>query len=578
MKFLKRNKTDNLMLIDIKYVKPNKLNDYVDCLYVIYRDLDTNEKIVEAIENPPVEIYFAKEEYRTFSTNKDWMDKDKCYPVITPYKDIEYTIAKEAGEMYVREYKALRQQRRFYELKNFHKYPYVFGSDLNIEDYYRIQWQIEYGNENPKKITKAFLDIETDAYKLPVGYGKSGEVPINAVTIVDANSQGSYTLLLRNDENPLIAEFEKDIEGFIEELHEDFDDFYGRLEYKIYMYDNEIELIRDIFRLLNTLNPDFCMIWNMPFDIPFIIDRINTLNYDPVEIISSSDFPIKQVYFKLDRQNFKVANKCDYFHCAYGTTFLDQMVLYAAQRKVGSELRGNSLDYTARRELGDTKLDYSSEADMKTFAWRNYRKFVKYNIKDVLLQYGIEGKSGDIDKIYNRSIRNFTTIEKVFKQTIFINNRAYYEYLLMGKIKGNNANLDYGNEDDKKLEIEDDENTIDDGKDKKYSGALVADPLNILNVGTVVMGMKSSMVHDNVIDEDFSSLYPSICMAFNICKNSMIGKIIVLFIPESKQKAEKYDTGQDFIDNMLCDNPLYLGNKWFGLPSIDELIELVEEM
>ncbi len=74
-----------------------------------------------------------------------------------------------------------------------------------------------------------------------------------------------HTFLLRNDKNPQISEFEENIDEFIEDLHELFDETYGRLDYRIYMYDeeNEIGLIRDLFKLINTLKRDFLMVWNM---------------------------------------------------------------------------------------------------------------------------------------------------------------------------------------------------------------------------------------------------------------------------------------------------------------------------
>ena len=55
---------NNSMLIDIQYVKPDRKNNQPDCLYTIYKDLDTNKKHVIEMESPKIPIYFEKEDRR----------------------------------------------------------------------------------------------------------------------------------------------------------------------------------------------------------------------------------------------------------------------------------------------------------------------------------------------------------------------------------------------------------------------------------------------------------------------------------------------------------------------------------
>ena len=45
-------------------------------------------------------------------------------------------------------------------------------------------------------------------------------------------------------------------------------------------------------------------------------------------------------------------------------------------------LRSKKLNDVGMSELKDTKLDYSEEANIKTLPYVDYKKFVKYNIKD----------------------------------------------------------------------------------------------------------------------------------------------------------------------------------------------------
>ena len=294
----------------------------------------------------------------------------------------------------------------------------------------------------------------------------------------------------------------------------------------------------------------------------------------PEDVMCHRDFQYKMCRFIPDTRNFAIANKGDCLKLSSYTKFLDQMVLYAATRKGQSELRSNALNSIAYKELGDEKLDYSDEANIKTLPYVNYRKFVIYNIKDTLLQLGIERKVNDIENLFMRSYSNCTDVDKVFKQTVMLKSRAYYEYLLQGNIIGNNVNIF--------------------NKDNVggFSGAVVGNPLLNSHTGLKMFGTQSMYIFDNVIDMDFSAMYPHIIIAFNIERNTMIGKLIIegfnderydhLFIDDQITDVHQddedededeidstYDAGKDFMDNYLTGDILSIGTKWFNLPSFD---------
>ena len=417
MNFLGKIKSNNIMFLETIYHYPNKERKYKDSLDIIYKDLTTGEKHILTIDEPEMEIYFTKEEFKNFQHNKSFspLNETECHRA--KYKDLPFYIAKQAGEEYLTYIKQKIETRNRYAINNLHKYRYVFGSDYNIENWYRIQWLLNYHNDKPKPITKTYLDIEVDSIEV-VGFPKDGECPINAITLIDETTNTCFTFLLENKNNPQIEEFKKDIDNFIEELHNTFDESYGKLNYNIYMYEDESELLIDTFKLINTLKRDFLMIWNIGFDVPYMIARMKELDLDPKEVMCHPDFNIKELMFVKDMRNFKVANKGDYFKISSYTVFLDQMIVYASLRKGGSELRSNALTYVAEKEISDKKLDYAEDGNIKTLPYRNYKKFVMYNIKDVLLQLGIERKVNDIDNVYQRSYTNATTYKKVFRQTV----------------------------------------------------------------------------------------------------------------------------------------------------------------
>lgn len=150
-------------------------------------------------------------------------------------------------------------------------------------------------------------------------------------------------------------------------------------------------------------------------------------------------------------------------------------------------------------------------------------------------------------------------------------NRAYIEYYKQGLIIGNNINVEYGLTDNDKEE-----------DDEKFDGALVADPTLNDYTGIEVFGYPSMYVFDNVVDMDFSSMYPHIIITFNVAPNTMIGKLIIGGdIQEAYKNASDdgkvEDAGKDFVDNMLVGNVANMGTKWFNLPNIMELKEMIKK-
>ena len=419
-------------------------------------------------------------------------------------------------------------------------------------------------------LTKVFADIEVDGIDAP-GFPTADICPINAVAVVDAETKTVHSFLLRNPENPLIEQFEKGIPNFIDKCHKTFDESYGELNYEIHMYDTEIDMITEVFRLFNTLARDFILFWNMAFDIPYFIDRIKALGHDPMKIMCDPEFIQDELYYRKDHRHHDFKTKNDVFTCTSKSVYLDQMSQYIKIRKARSELKTVRLNAIAKAELNDEKLDYSDEANIKTLPYENYELFVLYNIKDTLLQYGIEMKTHDIDNVFQRSLINATQYESAFSQTILLKNRAYLSYYKQGFIIGNNNNIDYGNRgfDNDNAEKDGDED------EEGFAGALVGDPMLNEKVGVEILGRPSKFIFSRVIDYDFSSMYPNITITHNIGTVPMIGKIKLEGFGQYNTDPDNvfYDEGQVFLEDYLSKDYSFIGNRYFGLPTGEDLIK-----
>lgn len=68
-------------------------------------------------------------------------------------------------------------------------------------------------------------------------------------------------------------------------------------------------------------------------------------------------------------------------------------------------------------------------------------------------------------------------------------------------------------------------------------------------------------------------MYPNSICAFNIFAETMIGKLFVEGGDDLKNYDE--DAGKEFIEDIITENHLFTGNKWFKLPNFDSLNEII---
>ena len=104
--------------------------------------------------------------------------------------------------------------------------------------------------------------------------------------------------------------------------------------------------------------------------------------------------------------------------CTSYSVWADQMTQYAGVRKSRSDYGGNNLDNVAKIELNAEKRRYSKKTvNVINGAIEEYWNFVKYSINDVLLQYGIDKNTGDLQSLFEQAIYGATRLSKVLKQS-----------------------------------------------------------------------------------------------------------------------------------------------------------------
>ena len=569
----------DITLMNTMYIYPRNINGVWDNgrMILTYKDNNTGKKYQETIEDPDFEYWIAKEdEYIDPIAPPMFLEEEKLDRHLCKYNRLERDIYESLGKMDIYNSNINNGNRR--ANKQIHNSPdgaRLFGTDVNIEDQYRRRFSQEYKNRTCP-ITKAYIDIEVDTTYAIGDFPEPGECPINAVSYIDTVNNKIISYILEYDKNNAnIQEFKmsagpelaNELKSFITEYVGGWKNAirYGvdKFDIEFKFFDDEISLIYEIFNYINTTQPDFVLAWNMAFDIPYIIERIKVLGYDPTAIICHEDFPYKICEYFIDEMHKnEFAERGDKAMISSYSIFIDQMIQFASRRKSGSVYRSFALDYIGESVIGVRKLDYSHiTTSLGQLPYLDFKTFIFYNIIDTLVQVCIENKVNDIDYIFNKCLINNTRLDKGHRQTVYLVNRGRKEFYKTDKvIMANNHNR--GNE----------------KPTQKYPGAFIADPAKLSDKAKLTIAGQPVALIDNVDDYDYKSLYPSEMREFNMAPNTQIGKIVipdVIYPGENPYNSEYYTRGGSFIEDLHSGNFLEFCRRWYGLSSFGELYKEV---
>lgn len=477
------------------YSDGKKVSD--DFIILVFKDNKTEEKKFKIIKKPNYTYYIAKNRGE-FDYSRLFVERDKVELVTIPFTELEKSIAEKTDNIDF--YKTNLMNKSKGENRKLHTDPDIFFSDANIEDHYRFRFAMTYTN-NISKLNKAFFDIEVDGKFAKDDFVEMGECEINCVSFHDEKSDMIYTFILRNLNNPLIEQFENSVksgEFGYQQIHQFVIDKVGgermakkyklmNTQFSLQFYDQEIELIEDLFNTIHRCSPDFVEGWNSgDFDLNYIIERIKALGYDPADIMCDKRWPIKVVKNYVDLRNKnELAERGDYTFISGLPVFMDQMIQYASRRKskIGS-YKSFKLGDIGLLEAGVQKLDYHHiTQSVVELPWLDFKTFVLYNIMDVIVQKCIEVKTNDLEYIFSKCVVNNTVYRKGHRQTVYLINRMANDWYKMGYIIGNNINR--WNE-----------------KPPKFLGALVGDPLHTNDYSKLKIDGRAIWICDNLQDYD----------------------------------------------------------------------------
>ena len=574
-----------------QYPRKNEDNTYdKDYLVIVYKDNNTGIKHHEIIEEPEYTYYKTKQDIGELTHNLLFIDKDKVEPITCKFRDIEKSIVENCPTEYIAHTDSLKfkNNKEWFkynnsindrnENKKLHTITDIFRSDMSIEDYYRLEFSKKYLN-TVNKVTKAYFDIEEDSRWMRGDFPQPGECPINAISLLDEAHDKIVTFLLRDSRNTMIQELEDKWNNGIfnqEYIHSFVETNIGgwkqmtrnklnNTQFELRFYSDEVELLKCFFKQVHEFNPDFIMGWNSSgFDLVHIIERCYALRVNPEDVMCNQEWEKKVVKHYVDQRNLSLlAERGDYTFISGDSIWIDQCIQFASRRKskIGS-FTSFKLDDIGELSAKVKKLDYHHITnDIGMLPWLDYETFVLYNIFDVIVQKCIENKGQDIDYLFAKCVVNNTSYKKGHRQTVYLVNRMTKEFDHLGFIIGNNINR-WNKE------------------PEKFLGALVGDPKKTNSYSKMTIQGIPIWVCENLQDFDYTSLYPSIDLEFNIAPNTQIGRILIpdkVYSNENAYMNKKYSRGGEFIENMVTDNHISFCKRWFHLAGFKEFLEDMKE-
>lgn len=592
------NYSTDSVLFDVRYYRQSSQNK--ECFEVITWNPLTRQLEVN-YEEPIIDIWFLKPEFRTNTYQIAQVNKDQCYPFYCKPSQVARVIAQEIGGEWEDWYMTNRDQYDRNDVtKHMCECPWVFAADFEPTVHFRLRWFEQYGkNIDLTKVSTAQLDIETDVIDRPADPKDiwNSPNPINAVSLILPHVKIAVLFALgprpkhKIDQKfwPYLEMQEKEYKWLCEHqdefkrmMREDDPDNMKWLEgfdirLHIFEYDDEIKMIKTVFDYINKYRPMFLESWNAKFDHPRLWHRIEYLGYDPKDFIIPKDFKTNRIFYQEDQSgNFQMKNSRDWFQTSTYTIYICQMRLFAAIRKSQQERRSYSLNSVGKDMCNIVKLTDTKSGSFRTFAYTDYLKFLLYNFRDTVVQYAIEHTTNDCRTLVSRSFNFATIYSKCFQETHIVRNaREYYYRKFSNTVQACRL-------------------IVDRDLDTAFKGAFVAPPEKNAPTGLILNGKNHNNIIFGALDADAASYYPSTKMGMNMDPMSLLYKCIIpnsVFETgecmnrslnqvyewnDSKNKPHPEDMSGPIINAFKNRNVCALMNNWFGLPTITEYIEYLD--
>jgi DNA polymerase elongation subunit (family B) len=278
----------------------------------------------------------------------------------------------------------------FYGLTTF-QYAYIFDNYKGDIDY------------DPKTVTIATLDIECAADE---GFPdiQKADKPLTAITLRSRNRNFVF--------------------GCGEFTTDDPNTHYIKCK-------DEFQLVQQFLNCWQALDIDVVTGWNIEFfDIPYLVNRIKYL-FNDKEAKKLSPWGI------LDEKTVEFKGKENQSYNPVGISVLDYYQLY--RKFTFGNQETYKLDYIAKIEIGEKKIDYSEHGSLLELYKNDFQKFIEYNIYDCVLVDKLDDKLKFLEQVmaiaYDAKVNYNDTMTTVRPWDIIIHNYLLEQGIVIPQFK-----------------------------------------------------------------------------------------------------------------------------------------------
>jgi DNA polymerase elongation subunit (family B) len=242
---------------------------------------------------------------------------------------------------------------------------------------------------------------------------------------------------------------------------------------------DEIDLIKQFISTWEAWDIDIVTGWNIKFfDIPYLVNRIT-------KVLGEAWAKRLSPWGILNERTVIIMGREQVCYLPLGIALLDYIELYKKYDPKGQQQESYKLDNIAHVVLKKRKIAFNGT--LHTLYKTDFKTFIDYNIRDVVLVDEIDGKLKLIDLALTLAYDSRTNYEDVFAQT------RMWDQLISNELQKTNVVVPPSERR---------------SKTEAYVGAYVKDPI----IGR----------HRWVASFDLDSLYPHLIMQFNISPEALV--------------------------------------------------------
>lgn len=475
---------------------------------VTYED-GTKEPKLNIIKNFKRAFWITKPIYQNYKQKKESEPLSRLDEFTSTQKDLYKNIASRLGQRYI----------GAKSLRDVSKSPYVYGIDVDTKAIIKNAYQKKYPNVFTN-FTLAVLDIEVN-------------VDTNDLVIISIAKDTEVYIAILDKIIPNKRHIEEQLKYLYDE-HIPKTEYNKNIVPKFELFPNELQMIISVFRKLHKWKTDFIAIWNIEYDIPFIVNKLKEYNVDPKLIFSHPEIPKDLKYFEYKQGNkvkktdsgvHKLMSPEEQWHIVKTPSYsywIDAMCVHRYVRVGGKSVAGGySLNNILEKELGKEykKLKFEDENTslLSGIDWHRYMlakrplEYIIYNVWDVLSMLELDNKTKDLATSMPAlsEICSFDIFNSGPKKIIDL---LHYFYLRNGRVLG--CRDATSKEDDNILPLS--------GWIVIQESAYIKDS----DMQYIEEYKNSNNIKSNVADLDAVSSYPSDILAANVSKDTTHKEVI----------------------------------------------------